>query len=323
MVAYDYSYYLSRQMVPYDETTVKLCTAYPTWGSWVEHLLEGTGITAYRIADGPTTSAEFTFTPKTTKMKAIQDIADYLGYLFLVHWEGDDAIAYFIDSADIDDAAAGLNLPGPYIVTINDGTLEGIPSAKPVSEKTYNRVIVRGRDTTNNVYLTSVKETDLLSGGYEYAREYYEESSTYITQAMCDDRAEFLLNGLSVEMYTVRATFKMRYDFRLWQKVRFIGEGFPSNVVNMGMLRIVNVQYNIKDVDSTVTIECTMDQDISLISELADVFDSNSVSETVSIVDNALSTQVEIQAGTIQSISGDTATVLLENGNTIQARLLQ
>lgn len=323
VTAYDYSYYLSRQMVPYDETTIKLCTAYPTWGDWVTHLLEGTGITAYRIADGPSTAAEFTFTPKTTKMKAIQDIADYLGYLFHVHWSGDDAIAYFIDPINIDDPDNGLDLPDPYYVTIEDGTLSGIPSARAVSEKTYNRIIVRGRDDTNNVYLTSIAETQNLIDEIELAREYYEESSNYTTQTMCDDRANFLLNGLSTEMYTVRATFKKRYDFRPWQKIRFTGDDIPSKIINMGWLRIVNVQHSIRPVDEITTIECTMDQDISLISKLADVFDSNTVSTTVSIVDNALSAQVEIQAGTITAISGDYATVLLENGNTVQARILQ
>jgi hypothetical protein len=68
-----------------------------------------------------------------------------------------------------------------------------------------------------------------------------------------------------------------------------------------------------------------MDQDISLISELADVFDANSVSETVSIVESKLSELTEIAAGTITAIdaSNNIATVLLENGNTVQARLLQ
>ncbi len=323
VVAYDYAYYLSRQLVPYDETTIKLVTAYPTWGDWIEHLLEGTGITAYRIAAGPTTTAEFSLTPKTTKMQAIKKIADYLGYLFLVSWDGDDAIAYFIDPANIDEPASGLDLPDQYDVYITDGTLVGIPSAKPVSEKTYNRIIVRGRDPVNNVYLTSVAETDRLTGGYEYAREYYEESLNYTTQAICDTRAAFLLAGLSTELYTVRATFKLRHDFRLWQKIRFLGDGFPAAVTNMGVMRIVNISHSIQEADSTVTIECTVDQDISLISELADVFDSNTVSETVGIVNNKFSTQAEIQAGTITAISGTTATVLLENGNTIQARLLE
>lgn len=323
VVAYDYSYYLSRQMVPYDETTIKLVTAYPTWGSWIEHLLEGTGITAYRIADGPITSAEFTFTPKTTKMKAIQAIADYLGYLFHVRWDGDDAVAYFIDPINIDDPDNGIDLPDPYYVYIDDGTFVEMPSARPVSEKLYNRVIVRGRDPVNNVYLTAIAETQNLIDEVELAREYYEESLNYTTQAMCEDRAEFLLNGLSTEMYTVRAVFKCRHDFRLWQKIRFMGAEFPSKVVSMGVLRIVNIQHSVRKADDTVTIECTMDQDIALISELADIFDSSTVSETVSIVDSTLSNQVEIQAGTITAISGTTATVVLENGNTIQARLLQ
>ena len=91
----------------------------------------------------------------------------------------------------------------------------------------------------------------------------------------------------------------------------------------MGWLRIVTIQYDIREANEVVTIEATMDNDISLISELADVFDSNSTSETVSIVDTTISELSEICAGTITAISGSTATVLLENGNTIQARLLQ
>lgn len=323
ITAYDYSYFLSRQMVPYDETTIRLCTEYPTWGDWVEHLLEGTGITAYRIAAGPTTSAEFTFSPTTTKMKAIQSIAEYLGYLFHVYWSGDDANAYFIDPANIDDPDNGLDLPDPYTVTIDDGTLIEVTSARPVSEKTYNRIIVRGRDASNNVYLTSVAESQNLIDELELAREYYEESLNYTTQAICDARSAFLLAGLAGEMYTIRAAFKLRHDFRLWQKIRFVGDGFPARVASTGWLRIVNIQHRCQEANEVVTIECTMDQDISLISELADVFDSNTVSETVSIVDSALSNQVEIQAGTITAIDGTTATVVLENGNTIQARLLQ
>lgn len=323
ITAHDYAYYLTRQKVPYDECTIKLVAQYPTWGSWVTHLLAGTGITAYRIADGPATAAEFTFTPTTTKMKAIEAIAEFCGYLFHVYWSGDDANAYFIDPANIDSTTVGIDLPEPYTVTISDGTLKEVSSAKSVSEKTYNRIIVRGRDSSNNVYLTSVAETQNLIDNLEYAREYYEESLNYNTQALCDARSAFLLAGLSEEMYTVRATFIKRHDFRLWQKIRFTGDGFPSAIVNMGWLRIVSIQYDVKKVDELVTIECTMDQDISLISELADVFDNNSVSETVSIVENKISELTEIAAGTITAISGDTATVLLENGNTIQARLLQ
>lgn len=322
IVAHDYAYYLTRQKVPYDETTIKRCTEYPTWGDWIEHLLDGTDIVAYRIADGPDVDAEFTFSPTTTKMKAIQSIAEFCGYLFHVYWSGDDARAYFIDPANIDDAVNGIDLPDPYTVTIDDGSLVDIPSAKSVSEKTYNRIIVRGRDSSNNVYLTSIAETQNLIDDLELAREYYEESLNYNTQALCDARSAFLLAGLSNEMYTVRATFKKRHDFRLWQKIRFTGAGFPTQIVNMGWLRIVSIQHSIQLVNETVTIECTMDQDISLISELADVFDNNSVSETVSIVETSLSSLAEIQAGTITAIEGNTATVLLENGNTIQARLL-
>lgn len=322
IVAHDYAYYLTRQKVPYDETTIKRCTEYPTWGDWITHLLDGTDIVAYRIQDGPDVDAEFTFSPTTTKMKAIQSIAEFCGYLFHVYWSGDDAIAYFIDPANIDDPASGIDLPDPYTVTIDDGSLVDIPSAKSVSEKTYNRIIVRGRDSSNNVYLTSIAETQNLIDELELAREYYEESLNYNTQALCDARSAFLLAGLSNEMYTVRATFKKRFDFRLWERIRFTGAGFPTQIVNMGWLRIVSIQYGVQLVNETVTIECTMDQDISLISELADVFDNNSVSETVSIVESSLSSLAEIHAGTITAIDGTTATVLLENGNTIQARLL-
>lgn len=322
ITAYDNSYYLTRQKVPYDETTIKLCTEYPTWGSWVTHLLEGTGITAYRIADGPITSAEFTFSATTTKQKVITSIADYLGYLFYVRWSDNEAIAYFIDPDNIDSTTAGLDLPEPLTITIDNGTLVGLPSVKSVSEKTYNRIIVRGRDSSNNIYLTSVAETADLTNGLVLATEYYEESLNYNTQAICDTRSAFLLNGLSTQMFTVRATFIKRHDMRLWQKIRFTGSGFPTQLVNMGWLRIVTIQYDIREANEVVTIEATMDNDISLISELADVFDSNSTSETVSIVDTTISELSEICAGTITAIDGTTATVLLENGNTIQARLL-
>lgn len=323
ITAHDYAYYLTRQKVPYDETTIKRVVEYPTWGDWIEHLLDGTGIVAYRIEDGPDVDAEFTFTPTTTKMKAIETIAEFCGYLFHVYWSGDDARAYFIDPDNIDDAENGIDLPEPYTVTLQDGSLVDIPSAKSVSEKTYNRIIVRGRDSSNNVYLTSIAETQNLINELELAREYYEESLNYNTQALCDARSAFLLAGLSNEMYTVRATFIKRHDFRLWQKIRFTGEGFPTQIVNMGWLRIVSIQYSIQKVNEVVTIECTMDQDISLISELADVFDSNSTSETVSIVRTSLMSLAEIQAGTVTAIDGSIATVLLENGNTIQARILQ
>lgn len=322
ITAYDNSYYLTRQKVPYDETTIKLCTEYPTWGSWITHLLDGTDITAYRIADGPTTSAEFTFSATTTKQKVITSIADYLGYLFYVRWSDNEAIAYFIDPANIDSTTDGLDLPEPLTITIDNGTLVGLPSVKSVSEKTYNRIIVRGRDSSDNVYLTSVAETSELTAGLVLATEYYEESLNYNTQAICDARSAFLLNGLSTQMFTVRATFIKRHDLRLWQKIRFTGSGFPTQLVNMGWLRIVTIQYDVREANEVVTIEATMDNDISLISELADVFDSNSTSETVSIVDTTISELSEICAGTITAIDGTTATVLLENGNTIQARLL-
>lgn len=325
VVMYDYGWYLSAQYLPDDALVINLGGNRTTWAEWIKYLLEGTGITPYRIASSTADDKEFNFTAKTTKRDAIDAISKYCGFIFVVGWNTStppEPIAYWIDQEDIDDPSAGLDLPAPVTITWPDPHLVEIPSVQGTPEEKINRVRIRGNDTSGNWY-SATMQTPALTHGEEIAREYYEESSAWNSQAKVNARALALYNYFTTTTYTVEAKFLKRMDLRLYQKIRFQGSGFPSKLTSLGWLRIIGIHYHISGIEKYVTIKAVTDKgQLSLLLERMNYAAGGTISDIDTIVSNRISAIPMTEVGTVLSISGDIATVQTESGKIVQARII-
>ncbi len=325
VVMYDYGWYLSAQYLPDDALVINLSGSRTTWAEWIRYLLEGTGITPYRIATSSADDKEFNFTARTTKRDAIDTISKYCGFVFVVGWNTStppDPVAYWIDQEDIDDPSNGLDLPAVVTVTWPDPHLVDIPSVQGTPEEKINRVRIRGNDTSGNWYSATI-QTPALATGEEIAREYYEESSAWNSQAKVNARAQALYNYFTTTTYTVEAKFLKRMDLRLYQKIRFQGSGFSSKLTVLGWLRIIEINYHIAGIEKYVTIRAVTDKgQMSLLLERMNYAAGGTISDIGTIVSNQISAIPMTEVGTVLSINGDIATVQTESGKIVQARVI-
>ncbi len=325
VVMYDYGWYLSAQYLPDDALVINLNGSRTTWAEWIRYLLEGTGITPHRIASSAAEDKEFNFTSRTTKRDAIDAISKYCGFVFVVGWNTStppEPIAYWIDQEDIDDPSNGLDLPAAVTITWPDSHLVEIPSVQGTPEEKINRVRIRGSDTSGNWYSATL-QTAALTSGEEIAREYYEESGAWNSQAKVDARALALYNYFTTTTHTVEATFLKRMDLRLYQKIRFQGAGFSTKLTSLGWLRIVEIHYHISGIEKYVTIKAVTDKgQLSLLLERMNYAAGGAISDIDTIVSNQISSIPMTEVGTVLSISGDIATVQTESGKIVQARVI-
>ena len=325
VVMYDYGWYLSAQYLPDDALVINLGGSRTTWAEWIRYLLEGTGITPYRIASSSADDKEFNFTARTTKRDAIDAISQYCGFIFVVGWNTStppEPIAYWIDQENIDNPSAGLDLPAAVTITWPDPHLVDIPSVQGTPEEKINRVRIRGSDTSGNWY-SATMQTPALTSGEEIAREYYEESSAWNSQAKVNARALALYNYFTTVTYTVEAKLLKRMDLRLYQKIRFQGSGFSSKVTALGWLRIIEINYHISGIEKHVTIKAVTDKgQLSLLLERMNYAAGGTISDIDTIVSNQIGAIPMTEVGTVLSISGDIATVQTESGKIVQARII-
>jgi hypothetical protein len=325
VVMYDYGWYLSAQYLPDSALVINLGGSRSTWAEWIRYLLEGTGITPYRIASSTADDKEFNFTARTTKRDAIDTISQYCGFIFVVGWNTStppEPIAYWIDQEDIDDPSTGLDLPAAVTITWPDSHLVEIPSVQGTPEEKINRVRIRGNDTSGNWYSATL-QTAALTAGEEIAREYYEESSVWNSQAKVNARALALYNYFTTITYTVEAKLLKRMDLRLYQKIRFQGSGFSSKLTALGWLRIIEIHYHISGIEKYVTIKAVTDKgQMSLLLERMNYAAGGTISDISTIVSDQISAIPMTEVGTVLSISGDIATVQTESGKIVQARVI-
>jgi hypothetical protein len=327
VTAFDYGWYLSAQYVPTDLLVMNLDGDKSTWDEWVAALLDETGITAYRMTTcSAVPDKEFVFDDDTTKLDAIEEIAEATGFIFTVRWVQSGNLyipaAYFIDPADIDDASTGLDLPAAETIAWPDDTLVAIPTLQSPTDEKINRVKVRGCDSDGNWYSATLESSDVTAGA-TYPREYYYESGDLASQAKVNARAAALYAYFTSDSYIIEATFKQRYDLQLFQKIRFTGSGFPEKLTDLGWLRIISITYSAKAAEDRVTIKAVVNRDIRLILSEINTYLQDGVSEDELLIDSALSSlNITPLVGTVQSISDNIATILTEDGRTIKARIL-
>ena len=330
LTAQDYGWFLANQMVP---AAYQHNTAGTNPATVIAGLLGGddwettTGIEPYNInsvtAWGSTLASRvFDFDSQTTKMAAIQKICDYCRFMFIVKWRLVSGsyyrpTGYFIDENDID---TELDLPAAVTITAPDSYLkEKITIVSKVTER-YNRITVIGRDPSGTVYSAILSSPGLTSGD-ELPVEFIENSGAWTTQAQVDARCLELYNFYINPSTVWTATFSDRTDLQLLQKIKFMG--YTRQGVTEDWMRVTSIRYTIgKGAEKTVVIEFTTDQAYSNITRMYRSNSPDYAIETETIFDGKMAQVPQNEVGTVTAIDGNTATITLEDGRVVTARVI-
>jgi hypothetical protein len=303
---------------------------------WVKRLLGGdewqktTGIYPYRIANTATLwntiQVTMPFDEKTTKMQAIEEVAKYLGYIFMVKWQLIGGVytpcAYFIPLDEIDylivngDSHNGLDLPSSDpsdIVTLTSSHLTSPATYEECGEEKYNRITVRCQDI-NGVWYSSKKETDGVKYGDEIPVEYYEINTEIASQAEADTRCNDLYTYYASHIKKYEIALLKRSDLQLYQKINFGGFGteIPS-----GNYRIIAIEYSYGEGTVLNETRCTVvpDAQFHAYLNLSRTF-TDTISEIRAIVKDELNRIGAVEAGTVTAIDGNKVTIKTERGMT-------
>jgi len=220
-----------------------------------------TGIEPHRINnidDWEDIKKAFEFGNKCTRWKAIQEICEHCNFVFEVKWREVAGIltpsAYCVhdDTSTIDN---DLDLPAMVTVTNPDGYMMSGIKIDDSPEHQYNRVNVYGYDGTNA--LSAMAQTPAAASGVEIAIEYIHGDKALDTQDKVSAKAQDLLDFFqdSYKVYTAR--FKRRMDFKLGQKIKFMGYSEIPHGVEM---RIMSISYNRSVASDIVKIKFSKDQ---------------------------------------------------------------
>lgn len=322
--------------------------------------LPETGIYPYRILApsnygwGTTLpETQFIFSQQTTKLQAIEQMCQYMKWIFYVKWKTfttggvtytDQPVAYFIPESLIDDGTLGLDLPAywvgstPYPIAVTStwdyqGALNGRKylvspfTLTQAGENQYNFIIVRCQSLTGAWYQKhemngNVHDPALNPTGTIIRRMYYEENANIATQVDCDARAADLASYYFKQINTWKATFRLRSDFVLLQRLDISGY---SPAIADGTYRIIDIEYNYDQggIKNEVTISIILDTDFKAYLNLKRVY-LNSVFEVQNVVQNMLN-QVANHSGIVVSVSGttpgQTVVVLIDGGKGTQYRV--
>lgn len=236
MQAADLSRNLAVQKVPWNYQTMG--GGDESWAWLVRALLdtEMTGVKAKNIINTDAVSKQFVFDPKTSRLEAIQKIAAHMGGIINIKLISKvvDGITvtepyfYLVPPESIDETANGFDLPAPLTFTWPDSSLLDEPVVTSEPDEKYNKVIVYGvlSDTGETVVAAAYSPAVYL--GEEKAREYIIEDNSITEKGSTAEREaiKWLIYFMSSRA-TVSAKFVNRFDFELYQRVRF-GAGFPE-----------------------------------------------------------------------------------------------
>jgi len=230
---------------------------------------------------------EFAFTPTTTKIQAIEQICNYMKWIFYVRWDTVDSVpdvpcAYFLPQADLD-LEVGQPLPAPVTVTCNGGT--GTDAGKYLKspfkvvksgENHYNWIEVRCQGLAGEWHLAYDYQGDPYDPTYNptgvnLKRPYTENNPNITTYAECTARVNDLKAYYFQRVQTWTATFRQRSDFALLQKltVRGYGTAIPD-----GDYRIIAIEYDYDKAGTVneVTVNIISDDSFSAYLNLKRVF---------------------------------------------------
>lgn len=205
---------------------------------------------------------------------------------------------------------------GEAIVRDRDLYLVSPVTQESRGEERYNSVTVKCQSLSGQ-WFTSVKETAAVMAETEDPIEYYEINTEIASQEEADDRCEDLFAYYSAQINTWRATFRLRSDFELLQKLTFSGYGpqIPDDTY-----RIIGIDCDYSNGGVRNQVVCTLvaDDQFESYLNLSRVF-TDTISETQAVIQDALDRLGE-EAGVVTAISGSTVTVLTESGRTVITR---
>lgn len=354
MQAADLSRNLAVQKVPWN---------YQTIGgngeslSWIVRTLldaEQTGVKGKNIIDSSKSPNQFVFDPKTSRMEAIKKVADETGggiiNIKLISKVVNEITVtepyfYLVPPESIDEQANGFDLPDPITFSWpTNAPLDQVVVPSDPDEK-YNKVIVYGvlSDTGETVVAAAYSPAVYL--GEEKAREYIVEDNSLVEKGSNAEREaiKWLLYFMSSRA-TVSAKFINRFDFELYQRVRF-GEGFSpalraltnsvqmpyvvafdprdepnsthivdvSGVPTPEWLRITGIKYHSENVQETCELTLTTDYIYSKIDPVVQAPYSDYLSpgyRKPSITDPVTTTEAIVNGTISKQLQPETCTVL-------------
>jgi hypothetical protein len=344
---FDNGWYLANQYIPSDQTvTVEATNPATTLKTLLgdDSCMQITGIDIFKgnivdVSSWSSIQKSFMWKFDTKKRKAIDEMCDYTGQIFLLKPLQAGAgpyypSGYFVDYADIDDADAGLDLPDIAVFTDPDDHVISIDVDVTEAEK-VNRVRVHGTNRETGLWKTATEEHADVTSGSELPRElvipdYIPEpppADAAALQTAVDNKATelYALFHTNASVTKVRATLTRRGDLQLYQKVGFVGystvPGYSSPSTNV--MRIINIEYRKTATEDIVTIECVLDKDLSNTLARRIALGKDTISGQQDIMADMLQGLGENEIGEVTAINGNVATVTLEkDGKVIEARIL-
>jgi hypothetical protein len=249
MHAADNSINLVTQPVPWnfqivDTTDVSIQT-------WINRLLEPekTGVYPNTIINVNVEPRQFIFDPKAKRLEAIRKLAEYARCMYqtkLITREIDGHIItrpefYFVPPERIDEPVNGFDLPAPLILDADTSKLISDPHVMNESEEKYNSVLVYGVLSENGETVVAQAFSYEVYTGEAKAKVYTIEDNAITEKASTAEREaiKWLLYFLS-ERVTVSMSFVDRFDFELYQRIRF-GKGFSNKL--QGLTQSTQVKY--------------------------------------------------------------------------------
>jgi hypothetical protein len=227
---------------------------------------------------------EFAFTPTTTKIQAIEQICNYMKWIFYVRWDTVDSVpdvpcAYFLPQDDLD-LVVGQPLPAPVYVT-STGSDAGKYLKSPFrvvksGENHYNWIEVRCQGLAGEWHMDFAYQEDPYDPiynptGVNLKRPYCENNPNITTYLECQARVNDLKAYYFQRVQTWTATFKLRSDFALLQKLIISGYG---TALPDGDYRIISIEYNYDKAGTVneVTVNIISDSSFSAYLNLKRVF---------------------------------------------------
>lgn len=242
MQAADASRNLAVQKVPWNYQVITLNDTFISWDMWIFELLatEKTGVYIDQMIDTEKPTKQFVFKPEVSRLEAIKEIAEYMGCIIntkLVDYynelEDIHTIApglSVVPAADIDQPYGGFSLPSPIEFTDpDDSTIVTQPKIEGMPDEKYNMVTVYGVITSTGETTVSSVYTPSVEGGIK-AREYrIQDNSIEEKGSTAEIEAIKWLLYFNAPRATVSMQFINRFDFELYQRIRF-GSGFSQKL---------------------------------------------------------------------------------------------
>jgi len=242
MQAADQSRNLSVQKIPWNYQVIVLNGTLFSWDMWISELMatEKTGVYIDQMTDTEKPDTQFVFKPEVSRLEAIKEIAEYMGSIInikLVDYYNELEDIHniapglsVVPAADIDQSYGGFGLPAPIefidpddITIVTQPKIEGMPDEKYNMATIYGTITSTGETTVSSVYTPAVEAG-------EKAREYRLEDK-YIEEKGSTAEIEAIkwLLYFNAPRATVSAKFVNRFDFELYQRIRF-SSAFPNDL---------------------------------------------------------------------------------------------